>query len=80
MGPIHHYLRQYIKKTETDEEKFEKEEEKITEMKGKKEGDKIIYENGDYYIGEEKEGIRHGKGTLYDKKGNIKYEGDFIAE
>ena len=27
---------------------------------GKKEGDKIIYPNGDYYIGQEKDGKRHG--------------------
>ena len=39
---------------------------------------KLIYENGDYYIGEFKDGQSHGKGILYDKNGNILYDGYFI--
>ena len=39
---------------------------------------KIIYENGDYYIGECLNGIAHGKGKKYYSNGNIKYEGDFV--
>ena len=31
-----------------------------------------FYENGDYYIGESKNGKKHGKGTIYYNKGNIK--------
>ena len=41
---------------------------------------KFIYENGEYYIGEWLNGLRHGKGTLYYKNGNIKYKGDFIKD
>ena len=41
---------------------------------------KYIYENGDYYIGEWLNEQRYGKGKLYYKKGNIKYEGDFIND
>jgi len=37
-----------------------------------------IYENGEYYIGEWLNNLKHGKGTYYYKNGNIKYEGDFI--
>ena len=39
---------------------------------------KIIFYNGNYYIGQFKNGLRNGKGTEYYKNGNIKYEGDFI--
>ena len=38
----------------------------------------IIDENGDFYIGEWKKGLKHGKGIDYYKNGNIKYEGDFM--
>jgi len=41
---------------------------------------KFIYENGDYYIGEWLNGLRHGKGKLYYENGNIKYEGNFIKD
>ena len=46
----------------------------------KKEKDKIVYENGEYYVGEFKNGLKHGKGILYYKNGNIKYEGYFIDD
>ena len=47
----------------------------------KREGNgKYIYENGEYYIGECKNNLKHGKGTEYYKNGNIKYEGDFIND
>ena len=39
---------------------------------------KKIYENGEYYIGEMLNGLRHGKGILYYKNGTIKYDGNFI--
>ena len=35
-------------------------------------------ENGEYYIGEFKNGLSNGKGTQYYSNGKIKYEGDFI--
>ena len=49
------------------------------EMKdNKREGyGKLIVENGIYYIGQWKNGIRHGQGTLYNKDNSIIYEGDF---
>ena len=46
----------------------------------KKEKDKIVYKNGNYYIGEFKNGLRHGKGIEYYKNGNIQYDGDFIND
>ena len=39
---------------------------------------KKIYENGEYYIGEMLNGLRHGKGIDYYKNGNIKYDGNFV--
>ena len=45
----------------------------------KKEGNgKYIWENGEYYIGQFKNGLSHGKGTMYYSNGKIKYEGDWI--
>ena len=45
----------------------------------KKEGNgKYIWEDGNYYIGQFKNGLRNGKGTEYYSNGNIKYEGDWI--
>ena len=41
---------------------------------------KIILENGDYYIGEIKNKLKNGKGKLYYRNGNIKYEGEFVAD
>jgi len=38
---------------------------------------RINLDNGNYYIGELKNEIPNGKGTLYNKKGKIKYEGNF---
>ena len=47
--------------------------------KGKIEGfGKSIGKDGDYYISELKNGIWNGKGKLYDKNGNLIYEGEFI--
>ena len=39
---------------------------------------KKIYKNGIYYIGEMLNGIPHGKGIIYYKNGNIKYDGEFV--
>jgi len=36
---------------------------------------KYIYENGEFYIGQWKNGLRNGKGTLHNKIGTIQYEG-----
>ena len=41
---------------------------------------KKIYDNGDYYIGEMLNDKAHGKGILYYKNGNIKYDGDFVND
>ena len=37
---------------------------------------KIILDNGDYYIGELENNLKHGKGIIYYNNGKIKYEGD----
>ena len=39
---------------------------------------KEIYENGDYYEGEFKNGLKNGRGILYTKHHNIQYKGDWI--
>ena len=41
---------------------------------------KYIWENGEYYIGQYKNGLRHGKGIQYYPNGKIKYEGEFIND
>ena len=41
---------------------------------------KYISENGDYYIGEFKKGLKHGKGTIYYKNISTKYDGEFIND
>ena len=41
---------------------------------------KKIYEDGDYYIGQFLNNLRHGKGKLFYENGNIKYEGDFVND
>ena len=41
---------------------------------------KIIYENGEYYIGEFKNNKRHGKGILYANNSTIKNKGIFIND
>ena len=47
----------------------------------KREGNgKYIFENGEYYIGQWKNGLFHGKGIYYYSNGNIKYDGDFIND
>ena len=38
---------------------------------------KSILEKGNYYIGEWKNGIKQGKGTIYSKNNSIIYQGDF---
>ena len=40
---------------------------------------KYTYGNGEYYVGEWKNGLRNGKGKFY-KNGNIRYEGDFAND
>ena len=41
---------------------------------------KYILEDGEYYIGQYKNGLRNGYGILYYKNGNIKYEGDSVND
>jgi len=41
---------------------------------------KIILDDGDYYIGELKNNMKNGKGIIYYKNGNIKYDGDFVND
>ena len=41
---------------------------------------KDIYQNGDYYIGQFKNGLRNGIGTMYYSNGNIMYEGDLVND
>ena len=41
---------------------------------------KDYYEDGEYYIGQFKNGYSHGKGIYYYANGNIKYEGNFIDD
>ena len=38
------------------------------------------FDNGEYYIGQSKNGLRHGKGTEYYSNGKIKYKGDWIND
>ena len=53
---------------------------KIIEIKkeNKEAEQKYIYENGDYYIGQSLNGLKHGKGIYYNKNNTILYEGDFV--
>ena len=39
---------------------------------------KIFNEYGSYYIGKIKNNLPNGKGNIFDKNGNLRYEGDFI--
>ena len=39
---------------------------------------KYIFEDGEYYIGHWKNGLRDGKGTLYYPNSKIAYKGDFL--
>ena len=39
---------------------------------------KLIFENGNYYIGQFKDGLPNGKGIEYYKNGNIMFDGNFI--
>ena len=50
-------------------------------INGKREGYGKKYEpNGDYYIGQWKKGLMHGKGTIYNKYGDIEYKGIFVND
>ena len=37
-------------------------------------------ESGEYYVGQWKNGLMHGKGTMYYPNGTIAYDGDWICE
>ena len=50
-------------------------------VNGKAEGNgQYIYENNEYYIGQFKNGLKHGKGIIFFENGNIKYVGKFIND
>ena len=40
----------------------------------------LNFSNDEYYIGQSKNGLRNGKGILYDKYGNIIYEGNYFND
>ena len=46
-------------------------------MTNMREMENFFYENGEYYIGEWKNGLMHGKAIIYYKNGNILYKGIF---
>ena len=41
---------------------------------------KFYFDDGEYYIGQFLNGLRHGNGTLYYRNGNVQYEGEFIND
>ena len=41
---------------------------------------KCLYEDGRYYIGEWRNGLRNGKGIIYYNNNTIEYEGDFLND
>ena len=61
-----------IIKNEKQKKQIEKEGEQLEYMK--------LDFGDEFYIGQSKNGLRHGKGTQYDKSGNIIYEGEFIKD
>ena len=73
--PIFNFLKN-IKQNKINKEK--KPEENIKNQEQEK--NQIVYENGNYYIGETKNGIRHGKGIQYYENGDIMYEGNFVND
>ena len=40
----------------------------------------MIYEDGTYYIGKFKNGMRHGKGIYHYEDGKINYDGEYIND
>ena len=40
----------------------------------------MIWENGNYYVGEFKGGCKHGKGIKYNRDGTVRYEGDYVND
>ena len=65
-------------KVQTLEENKEFINEYYNNANGKKQGeDKIVYLNGNYYIGKLNGEKRDGKGTLFDINGDIIYEGEY---
>ena len=41
---------------------------------------KYTFKSGEYYIGEWKNNLRHGKGKFYHKNGIIQFEGDYVND
>ena len=89
IGPIFNFFKSGKDKIEITRSKTQNENKKkdketknyINEANyknGKKESNgQIKYKNGNYYIGEEKNLKRHGKGIEYYKNGEIKYDGNW---
>ena len=40
----------------------------------------MTWQNSNYYIGQFKGGLKHGKGIKYNRDGTIKYKGDFAND
>ena len=40
----------------------------------------FFFENGNYYIGQWSNNLKHGKGIIYTKDGKVKCEGIFIKD
>ena len=70
IGPIFNYFQNFKEKNIRDEKNSDK----------KGEDGIIRNEKGNYYIGENKDGKREGKGKMYYKNGDLMYEGDFIND
>ena len=92
IGPIYNFFFKKKKKKIKIKKKKKKKKKKNNEQtknyindanykNDKKESDgKIKYENGNYYIGEEKNLKRHGKGIEYYKNGQVKYDGNWVDD
>ena len=75
-------IEDFKKKLNNNKEKEEIKEYKEEKIKNNEieKNKKKVYENGEYYIGDFLNGLKHGKGKLYYKDNTIKYEGDFAND
>ena len=78
IGPIIESLKKNLK---YDKKQYDKDIYYGEFKNEKREGyGKYIWENGEYYIGQWLNDKKHGKGILYNKNRNIKYDGDFVND